>query len=76
MFGYWKLLMRYMPNASHLTCETFTLYSTNNTAAYLAAKSEEERRAIIAQARRDVLGLRKLYKERQAEIQRVRRENL
>ena len=68
--------MRYMPNASHLTCETFTLYSTNNTAAYLAAKSEEERRAIIAQARRDVLGLRKLYKERQAEIQRVRRENL
>ena len=76
MFGYWKLLMRYMPNASHLTCKTFTLYSTNNTAAYLAAKSKEERRAIIAQARRDVLGLRKLYKERQAEIQRVRRENL
>ena len=47
-----------------------------NTCAYLAAKSKEERRAIIAQARRDVLGLRKLYKERQAEIQRVRRENL
>ena len=62
--------------ASHLTCETFTLYSTNNTAAYLAAKSEEDRRAIVARARKDVPGIRKLYKERQAEIQRVRRENL
>ena len=76
MFGYWKLLMRYMPNASHLTCETFTLYSTNNTAAYLAAKTDEERRLIVAQARKDVPGIRKLYKERQADIQRVRRENL
>ena len=68
--------MRYMPNASHLTCETFTLYSTNNTAAYLAAKTDEERRLIVAQARKDVPGIRKLYKERQADIQRVRRENL
>ena len=41
-----------------------------------AAKTEDERRVIITQAQKDVPGLRKLYKERQAEIQRVRRENL
>ena len=76
MFGYWKRLLTYMPSASDLTCETFTLYATNNTAAYLAAKTEDERRVIITQAQKDVPGLRKLYKERQAEIQRVRRENL
>ena len=50
MFGYWKRLLSYMPSASDLTCETFTLYATNNTAAYLAAKTEDERRIIITQA--------------------------
>ena len=39
-------------------------------------KEDEERRAIVAKARKDVPTLRRLYKERQAEIQRVRRENL
>ena len=39
-------------------------------------KGDEERRAIVAKARKDVPTLRRLYKERQAEIQRVRRENL
>ena len=39
-------------------------------------KGDEERRAIVTTARKDVPTLRRLYKERQAEIQRVRRENL
>ena len=39
-------------------------------------KGDEERRAIVTKARKDVPTLRQLYKERQAEIQCVRRENL
>lgn len=76
MFGYWKMLLQYMPNVREYTAETFTLYACNNTGKYLAAKSVEERRQIIIQARKDVPTLRKNFKERRSDIQRVRRENL
>ena len=38
IFGYWKQLMRYMPNVQALTAEAFTLFAMNKTSAWLAAK--------------------------------------
>ena len=76
MFAHWKRLLQYMPNVSDYTAETFTLYACNHTGKYLASKSEEERRQIILQSRRDAPALRKLYRERRDEVQRARRENL
>ena len=76
MFGYWRQLMRYMPNVQALTAESFTLFALNRTAAWIATKEEAERHAIVNRARSDVKTLRLKYKERKAEIRRVRRENL
>ena len=76
MFGYWRQLMRYMPNVRECTAEVFTLYACNHTGEWLQAKSDDDRRAIIAKARKDVPSIRRKYKERRAEIELARRENL
>ena len=73
MFGYWKSLMVYMPNVRALTAESFTLFALNRTSEWLSAKSEQERRAIIDRARRDVPSLRSKYKERQVVRQTLTR---
>ena len=58
-------------------CKAFAPGGDEKSGCYgTAAKTEDERRIIITQARKDVPGLRKLYKERKADIQRVWRANL
>ena len=71
MFGYWKMLMTYMPNVRALTAESFTLSAMNKTHVWLSAKSDEKRRAIVTQAQKDVPTLRKRYKERQVALPSV-----
>ena len=65
MFGYFKQLLVYMPNVKELTAKGFTLTARNETSKWLSAKSDEERRVIVNQARRNVPTLRRRYKERQ-----------
>ena len=65
MFGYWKMMMTYMPKVRSLTAKNFTLFAMNKTHVWLSAKSDEERRAIVTQAQKDLPTLRKQYKERQ-----------
>lgn len=76
IFGYFDWLLRYRPNLSTLTAESFTLFAMNKTGAWLKAKSEVERQGIIMKAQRDTKELKKKYKERQEEIRRQRRESL
>ena len=71
MFGYWKMLMMYMPNVGALTAEAFTLFALNNTYERIKAKGDEERHAIIPQCQKDVPLLRKKYKERQVKKKRA-----
>ena len=49
MFGYWRMLMNYMPNVGTLMAEAFTLFVRNNTYEWIKAKGDEERHAIIRQ---------------------------
>ena len=54
MFAYWKWLLAFKPNISDLVAEATTLFALNHTGAWLAAKGEAERNAIILKAQRDV----------------------
>lgn len=76
MFAYWKWLLAFKPNISDLVAEATTLFALNHTGAWLAAKGEVERNAIILKAQKDVKSIRAQYKARQVEIQEARRENL
>ena len=60
MFAYWKWLLAFKPNISEAT----TLFTLNHTGAWLAAKGEAERNAIILMAQRDVKSIRAQYKVR------------
>ena len=42
MFGYWKMLMNYMPNVGALTAEAFTLFALNNTYEWINGSRPKE----------------------------------
>ena len=65
-----------MPNVGALTTEAFTLFAMNHTYDWLKSKSPAEQREIVNKSRKDIKSLREKYKQRQAEIIEVRRQNL
>ena len=71
-----KQLLVYMPNVSAITTEAFTLFAMNHTYDWLKSKSPAEQREIVNKSRKDVKSLHEKYKQRQAEIIEVRRQNL
>ena len=73
IFGHIDRVLREKPNVSAIALESYVLFIHNSTQDWLESKSEDERKAIIGDARKNVPKARKMFREREKKIQEERR---
>lgn len=69
IFGQLDQLLRYRPNSSLLTNESFLIYSHNKTRAWFESLGAEDKHKMIEEARKEGKELRKSFHNRLKEIQ-------
>lgn len=72
IFGQLDQLLRYRPNSSLLTNESFLIYSHNKTRAWFESLGAEDKHKMIEEARKEGKELRKSFHNRLKEIQEKR----
>lgn len=72
IFGQLDQLLRYRPNSSLLTNESFLIYSHNKTREWFESLSAEDKHKMIEEARKEGKELRKSFHNRLKEIQEKR----
>lgn len=72
IFGQLDQLLRYRPNSSLLTNESFLIYSHNKTREWFESLSAEDKHKMIEEARKEGKELRKSFHNRPKEIQEKR----
>ena len=75
-FGFWDHELRRVPNISSIAVEAKLLWVMNRTSDWLDNKSAEERNAIIEEARKQAVQMRKTFKEREKDLMKAREEAL
>ncbi|XP_076075718.1 uncharacterized protein LOC143046441 [Mytilus galloprovincialis] len=69
VFGQLDQLLRYRPNATVLTNESFIMYSHNKTRHWLASLDEIEKKKLITESMKEGKEQRQLFRSRLADIQ-------
>lgn len=72
IFGQLDQFLRYRPNSSLLTNESFLIYSHNKTREWFESLSAEDKHKMIEEARKEGKELRKSFHNRLKEIQEKR----
>ena len=65
-------LQRFKPNIQTLARVAYLMFSVNRTSDWLNNRSPEELENLLSDARKDVSGIRKQFKQRKDEIKRRR----
>ena len=74
VFAFADHLMTTKPSISVIACEAYIMFAQNKTMEWLERKSDKEMDILMAQARKETKTVKKIFHERDKEIQLARHE--
>lgn len=74
IFAFYDQLLRTRPHISTIVAEASTMFALNKTSKWLDAKSKEEEKVILKEAKKQVSRVEKEFKERQKKIKEQKAE--